>query len=139
MANSSSRIDRLLVILGDDEKLPNISPSFNETDDSPPKEDTGAAPVSINSAQTRDSEASEASATLTAQPSIVRQDSQTSKVAHHPFDGRKGEASALGISFVPFLALTKYCYKYVPRDLSQSIASAFFDANKIYDNREWDL
>jgi hypothetical protein len=140
MANSSSRIDRLLVILSGEENLPpKISPSFTNADESPPKDTAVVTPASINSTQRRESEEIKASATPTVRQSIVKQDSHTSEVAHRPFDVRKGEASALGLSFVPFLALTKYCYKYVPRDLSQTIASAFFDSNKIYNNREWDL
>lgn len=140
MAHSPSRVHRLLVILGGAENLsPKILPSLTKADESPPKETACVASVSINSTQAKESEGFKASATPTAPPSIVKQDSHTSEVAHYPFDVRKGEASALGVSFVPFLALTKYCYKYVPRDLSQKIASAFFDTNKIYNNREWDL
>jgi hypothetical protein len=140
MANSSSRIDRLLVILGGAENLPpKTSPSLARTDELPPEKTTGVAPPSTNSSQTRNPESFKASANPTAHNSIIKHDSHVSAAAHRPFDGRKGEASALGVSFVPFLALTKYCYKYVPKDLSQIIASAFFDSNKIYNNREWDL
>lgn len=54
------------------------------------------------------------------------------------FDERKGRYSPLGISFSPFLAVTKYCYKFVNKSLMQPLASAFFDADKIW-SRDWDL
>jgi hypothetical protein len=53
-------------------------------------------------------------------------------------DPRRGEPSELGMSFCPFLAVTKFPYKYVDPDFLQPIATAFFDENKIY-NRSWDL
>lgn len=53
-------------------------------------------------------------------------------------DARKGEPSELGMSFCPFLAITKFPYKYVDSAFRQPIATAFFDEGKIY-NRSWDL
>lgn len=53
-------------------------------------------------------------------------------------DPRMGEAAPLGINFSPFAAITKFCYKFVSREYQQPLATAFFDANKIY-NRDWDL
>ncbi|KAK4508626.1 hypothetical protein PRZ48_002365 [Zasmidium cellare] len=53
-------------------------------------------------------------------------------------DPRKGQAAPLGMCFCPFIAVTKYCYKFVPKKLMQPLATAFFDAEKIW-NREWDL
>ncbi|CAK4031612.1 hypothetical protein DOTSEDRAFT_58207 [Lecanosticta acicola] len=55
-----------------------------------------------------------------------------------PLDGRKGQPAPLAIKFVPFIAVTKYCYKFVPKQRMQPLASAFFDADKIY-NRDWEL
>lgn len=55
------------------------------------------------------------------------------------FDDRKGEPAPRGLSFSPFIAVTRYCYKFLPRPLGQQVATALFDGNKIYDQREWDL
>jgi hypothetical protein len=55
-----------------------------------------------------------------------------------PLDPRKDEPSEIGMSFVTFTALTKFPYKYVKPVFLQPIASAFFDAGKIF-NRSWDL
>lgn len=49
-----------------------------------------------------------------------------------------GAPAPRGTSFIPFLAVTKFCYKYVRHDVQQLLATAFFDAGKIY-RREWDL
>lgn len=54
------------------------------------------------------------------------------------FDTRKGQPAPLGINFVPFIAVTKWCYTFAPSHLLQRFASAFFDADKIY-ARDWDL
>ena len=42
------------------------------------------------------------------------------------------------MSFCPFIAFTKFPYKYVDPAFRQPIATAFFDAGKIY-NRSWEL
>jgi hypothetical protein len=64
--------------------------------------------------------------------------SETDADIDFTLDPRKGEPSELGMSFCPFLAVTKFPYKYVASDYRQSIATAFFDENKVY-NRSWDL
>ena len=53
-------------------------------------------------------------------------------------DSRKDEPSPPGMSFCPFLAVTKFPYKYVEGSFRQPIATAFFDEGKIY-NRSWHL
>jgi hypothetical protein len=53
-------------------------------------------------------------------------------------DSRKGEPAAIGTSFCPFLAISKFPYKYVDQFFRQPMASAHFDEGKIY-NRKWDL
>lgn len=55
-----------------------------------------------------------------------------------PFDARKGEHLPSNVELTPFLAITKYCYTSVPYRWSQSLATAFFDAGKIY-RRDWSL
>jgi hypothetical protein len=54
------------------------------------------------------------------------------------FDPRCGESSPRGLTFSPFAAVTKYCYKFLDKEYSQLVATAFFDEGKIF-NREWDL
>jgi hypothetical protein len=54
------------------------------------------------------------------------------------FDEKKGEPAPVGLSFCPFIAVTKYCYKFAPRNWSQPLATAFFDSDKIY-ARDWHL
>jgi len=49
-----------------------------------------------------------------------------------------GEPAPRGFSFSPFLPVTRFCYKFVSPQWSQPLATAFFDANKIY-NRPWDV
>jgi len=49
-----------------------------------------------------------------------------------------GEPAPRGFSFSPFLPVTRFCYKFVGPQWSQPLATAFFDANKIY-NRSWDV
>lgn len=78
-------------------------------------------------------------------PSIRLRQAPTINVAPAAPDGedftidkRKGEFSPLGMCFTPFVALTKYCYKFVDRGWNQPIASAFFDKGKIF-RRSWDL
>lgn len=53
-------------------------------------------------------------------------------------DARMNELSDVGMCFCPFLAITKFPYKYVDSAFRQPIATAFFDEGKIY-NRSWDL
>jgi hypothetical protein len=140
MADSSSRMRRLLVILGGEENLPpRVKPVLAQVDEplSPKPPD-----IVIDSVSITQPTAAVHSIRLLA-PANLHESAEPKpvqpEVARYPFDIRKGESSTLGVSFVPFQALTKYCYKYIPTHLSQRVASAFFDANKIYDTRAWDL
>ncbi|KAK0829044.1 hypothetical protein LTR73_004678 [Friedmanniomyces endolithicus] len=49
-----------------------------------------------------------------------------------------GDLAPRGFSFSPLLPVTRFCYKFVSTQWSQPLATAFFDANKIY-NRSWDV
>ncbi|KAK3664746.1 hypothetical protein LTR22_004333 [Elasticomyces elasticus] len=49
-----------------------------------------------------------------------------------------GDAAPRGISFSPFIAVTRFCFKFVSDRWRQPLATAFFDAKKIYD-RPWDI
>ncbi|RJE19768.1 QDE-2-interacting protein [Aspergillus sclerotialis] len=46
--------------------------------------------------------------------------------------------SELSTSFCPIVAVSRYPYKYIKGELSQTVASGFFDGGKFW-NREWDL
>ncbi|KXT08723.1 hypothetical protein AC579_1578 [Pseudocercospora musae] len=50
----------------------------------------------------------------------------------------KGKTAPAGTKFCPYIAVTNYCYKFVPKLWTQPLASAFFDAEKIY-KRSWNL
>ncbi|WPG98590.1 Hypothetical protein R9X50_00138300 [Acrodontium crateriforme] len=54
------------------------------------------------------------------------------------FHPRCGELAPRGIFFIPFIAVTKFCYTYVRHEHQQDVASALFDAGKIW-MRKWDL
>ncbi|KAH9845099.1 hypothetical protein Tdes44962_MAKER06889 [Teratosphaeria destructans] len=54
------------------------------------------------------------------------------------YDERCGEPAPAGMKFAPFMAITKFPYKYVSHEWRQPLASAFFDEKKIY-NRAWDM
>jgi len=54
------------------------------------------------------------------------------------WDDRLGEPAPLGIHFSPFGAVSKFCYKFVNKEFQQPLATAFFDAGKIF-ARGWDL
>ncbi|KAK3670213.1 hypothetical protein LTR78_009868 [Recurvomyces mirabilis] len=66
------------------------------------------------------------------QPLVNQPELDTTSMAH------MGESAPRGFAFSPFVAVTKFCYKYVPKQYSQALASAFWDSNKIYE-RGWDL
>ena len=55
-----------------------------------------------------------------------------------PFDTNKGAPLPSNTELSPFLAVTKYCYKYVAPGWSQTLATAFFDQDKIF-TRNWSL
>lgn len=52
-------------------------------------------------------------------------------------DERIHEASKIGMTFCPWGALTKFPYKFAKKELTQPLASGFFDREQIYE-REWD-
>lgn len=71
-------------------------------------------------------------------PQAQTKASPTNANATFELDPRYGEPAPLGISFCPWSPVARFCYKFVDREWQQTLASAFFDANKIWD-REWDL
>ena len=54
------------------------------------------------------------------------------------WDDHLSEPAPLGINFSPFGAVSKFCYKFVSKEFQQPLATAFFDAGKIF-ARDWDL
>lgn len=74
----------------------------------------------------------------TQQPGPTRRETSEADETDFTLDPRKDEPSEIGMSFCPFIAFTKFPYKYVDPAFRQPIATAFFDGGKIY-NRSWDL
>lgn len=54
------------------------------------------------------------------------------------FDTEKGATAPPGTKFCPFIPVTQFCYRFVPNRWVQPLATAFFDAEKIY-KRNWTL
>ena len=160
MANqpSLSRMGRLIKTLGGEENLPpKFEPQASEPeegDDEVVKEDS-----ELNNAfeklQSMDNfieeEKERTDNWWDAMPQLPRQAPKTQTQVtqptppyilddslHFDFDSRNGDPAPLGFNFCPFTAVTKFCYKFVRKDLQQPIATAFFDEGKIW-NREWDL
>ena len=151
-----SRMDRLIKLQGGEENLPpkldepSASSDANTNADSnpPPNDDPFSRLPSIDDvlketqhSQTNWWDPPEHLTKLVKQPRahhvatpVTYQDGE----ATFRFDPRKGEPAPLGLSFSPFLAVTKFCYRFVEKDLVQPLATAFFDAGKIWD-REWDI
>jgi hypothetical protein len=46
--------------------------------------------------------------------------------------------SPIGTSFVPIVPLSKFPYKYIPKERKEDVADAFFNAGQFWD-RSWDL
>lgn len=142
--SSLSRSERLIALLGGTENLPHKTKQAGPSPDTLPDEH----PTQILQKGEDVSQWHRAGGTHELPPSSrdVQQDfiqsqpsSSLERVATFAFESRKGEPAIRGVRFCPFGAVTKYCYKFVPAELSQSVATAFFDANKIYDHRTWDL
>ena len=74
----------------------------------------------------------------TQQPGPTRREINEADETDLTLDPHKDEPSEIGMSFCPFIAFTKFPYKYVDPAFRQPIATAFFDGGKIY-NRSWDL
>jgi hypothetical protein len=144
MATEMSRMDWLINALGGEEnlppKLPTRQPAQDVVEETVNNEDPGNASKE-DDVQQED----EQDAWWNATPRLPRQITRQSATPAMPsyngsfdFDSRKGEPAPRGIAFSPFLAVTKFCYKFVKRQFQQQLATAFFDAGKIW-NREWDL
>ncbi len=134
MASKQSRLERLLDVIGEK----NLPPKL------PPKEPT------VKKEQNTTAKAPEKSSTdennwwdakpIIQQPTTTRSTipGVTSHNGAYTPDPHKGAPAPLGIKFSPFIAVTKFPYKFVKPELLQPLASAFFDEGKIW-NREWDM
>ena len=49
-----------------------------------------------------------------------------------------GELAPLGVKFCPVLAVSRYPYRHVGKDLSEIVASSYFNAGKFWE-RTWDM
>jgi hypothetical protein len=50
----------------------------------------------------------------------------------------RGALAPIGESFVPIISLSKFPYKYIPKNCKEDVADAFFNAGKFW-TRSWDL
>lgn len=128
-----SRIDQLIELLGGPENLPPklpkpeepvSAPEPDEDDDLPPpiQRDPNLVPPSLLKPKFLPAQ-------KTSAPAVPMESSDGG--LDFAVESRKGEPAPLGIKFVPFIAVTKYCYKYVPKQWLQPMASAFFDADQV--------
>lgn len=130
MANLS-RLERLLQAIGEDNlPHPSIAPA--------------AKPQEIEDNQrhlTKSQPTSSANEWWNAQP-VTPKVAQpiTSKQTHVSPQSNplSGTPAPLGLRFSPFIAITKFPYKFVQKQWMQPIATLFFDQGKIWE-REWDL
>lgn len=131
-----SRFDQLIALLGGEQNLPEKLPEPDLSTEPEPEPEEEEQPPPI----TRDPNL---------KPPRYPQPQPQNKIKLNPvpamefeedvpFDGRKGEPAPLGVEFATFGAVVRYCYKYAPREYMQPMATAFFDADKIY-RRDWDL
>lgn len=145
---SRSRMDRFLAMIGGEDALPPRLPS-------PEPEEEGETPKPFNP-PLRSTEYDSQEYQDLPKPNSVYQfgeiESALSKLKQQPaprstafdtdgkipFDSKKGESLPSDIELSPFIAVTKYCYKFVPSRWSQQLATAFFDADKIF-TRDWSL
>ena len=151
---ASSRLDRLVKVLGAENLPPKLSKPGDNTEqsDETAKQDGANTDDSFSELQSVDDFLKENKSTENwwdATPKIpqIATKAPTRPVTsfftsngetHLEFDPRKGEPAPLGVSFSPFGAVTKFCYKFVKKDHQQLLATAFFAEGKIYD-REWDM
>ncbi|KAK5110068.1 hypothetical protein LTR62_006313 [Meristemomyces frigidus] len=156
-----TELDRFIALIGGEQNLPPISTEENVVDDTDDHTTTatttekdGDELPSIyevemmnekydQEAQERQrflkQDGSEATAAMDGNvSSLGSQLANTSLRPSGPLTTRFGEVAPRGFTFVPFVAVTKFCYEFVPQQWSQPLASAFFDNNKIYE-RQWDL
>lgn len=140
---SSSPLQQLIDLLGGPENLPpklphteipsQINAGSKEDDEQPPPiiRDPNYRPPQQRLAQVANV------SHIPSSPSAVQM-GEDGVESSFTFDSCKGKPSPLGINFVPFIAVTRYCYKFAPRSLMQPLATAFFDAGKIF-SRPFDL
>ncbi|KAK5130629.1 hypothetical protein LTR08_001888 [Meristemomyces frigidus] len=148
-------MERFVLLIGGEEKLPPkmpqpppaaASPEAEAEHGSDDRDDISKLP-SVDAVITEESLWQRAQKHNASLPRGVLQPQFTPTSAaapHEPvdlsIDTRMGDPAPLGISFTPFGAVTKLCYKsdIVRQPFRQPLATAFFDANKIY-TRDWDL
>jgi len=144
----TSRIERFISLIGGEENLPPKLPASTTSPDlttnkpsSLPtdehvtaQEHTPAEVVSPPHVKVE----KEVASTPPAHSHIIHEPPANDDDVDLSWDPRLGESAPYGVDFTPFGAVTKYCYKFVRRELQQPLATAFFDAGKIF-ARDWDL
>ena len=149
--SSLTPMERFITLIGGAQnlppKIPQPSPAAASSKAEPVNEDDIRALPSVDEVVAEDVLWQRARKHNASLPVSITQPQFTSSSTDLPqqpadlsIDARMGATAPLGISFTPFGAVTKLCYKpdIVRQAFRQPLATAFFDANKIY-TRNWDL
>jgi len=145
MALPASRIERFLRLIGGEQNLPPKLPQAPPPSAPTAEESNDVSMQASNEPSTTESPTSTEIAepnSQTAAPQTIPPASNLGQLnvadVDLTWDERLGEPAPLGIDFSPFGAVSKFCYKFVAREFQQPLATAFFDAGKIF-ARDWDL
>jgi len=123
---------------GEPPLVPTVQPSDNTgADNLDPSHVTTPPPAARLSPTTRHTAPPSPPSAIDQAPLSPVQSSSSSDSLPPP-DQRVGDLAPKDAQFTPILALAKYPYKFVSKNYSQAIASAFFDGGKFW-ARDWDL
>lgn len=147
-----NRVSRLNLLFGEDKELLSVNTGLHSVNLSPEPEEvedkqTTLVSVSEMAAETASfhpKQASDEQSHLVKDTGHPVDSGSTGKDAIHPIEAvntvKNGSQTdvKLASSFCPIIAVSRYPYKHIKGELSQKIASSFFDEGKFW-NRKWDL